>query len=55
MKTPAPGRITASGVWGPHGPRSVHCPHNQDAQQLYNTLARDGITLHDINKQLREL
>ena len=40
---------------GSHGPRSIHCPHNQDAQQLYSTLARDGVTLPEINKQLREL
>ena len=38
---------------GPH--ISTHCPYNQDAQQLYNILARDGVTLHDINTQLGEL
>ena len=40
---------------GSHGPRSIHCPHNQDVQQLYNPQAHDGVTLHEINKQIREL
>ena len=38
---------------GSHGPKPAHCPYNQDVQQLYNTLARDGVTLHQINKQLQ--
>lgn len=40
---------------GAHGPRSVHCPHNRHAQQVYADMAQDNQPLHAINKQLRSI
>ena len=40
---------------GPHGSRSVHSPHNHQAQAVYTSLASEGRSLHDINKKLKEL
>ena len=40
---------------GSHGPRSVHCPHNKQAQDLYTSQVRDGKSLQHINQLLRDL
>ena len=38
-----------------HDSRSVHCPHNKQAQDLHTSQVRDGKSLQHINQQLRDL
>ncbi|KAG0728298.1 hypothetical protein GWK47_003764 [Chionoecetes opilio] len=40
---------------GHHGPRSAHCPFNQEAQELYGRLVQEGMPIPDINSRLRLL